>query len=76
MFQRVRLLATFCGVLAMCVLPASAQVTTGTVVGTVQDQNGIVPGPSVTIRAVNQGTANTYVTDENGSYSSSPASRP
>ncbi len=68
MFQRVPLLATFCGVLAMCVPPASAQVTTGTLVGTVQDQNGIVPGASVTIRAVNQGTANTYVTDENGSY--------
>ncbi len=68
MLQRVRLLATLFGLLAMCVPPASAQVTTGTIVGTVQDQNGIVPGASVTIREVNQGTANSYVTDETGSF--------
>ena len=52
----------------MCAPPASAQVTTGTIVGTVHDPNGIVPGATVTIREVNQGTANTYVTDETGSY--------
>ena len=45
-----------------------AQVTTGTLVGTVRDANGVVPGASVTIREVNRGTSNTYVTDESGSY--------
>ena len=47
---------------------AAAQVTTGTLVGTVRDQNGIVPGANVTVREVNRGTSNTYVTDETGSY--------
>ena len=68
MLQRVGLLATLLGFLAMFVPPAAAQVTTGTLVGTVHDLNGIVPGASVTIRAVNQGTVNSYVTDETGSY--------
>src|SRR5215212_10047612 len=47
---------------------AAAQVTTGTFVGTVHDQNGIVAGATVTVREVNRGTSNTYVTDETGSY--------
>ena len=68
MLQRVRLVATLLGFLAMFVPPAAAQVTTGTIVGTVHDLNGIVPGATVTIREVNQGTANSYVTDETGSY--------
>jgi hypothetical protein len=48
--------------------PAPAQVTTGTLVGTIRDQNGIVPGATVTIRDVNKNTADTFVTDETGSY--------
>jgi hypothetical protein len=47
---------------------AAAQVTTGTLVGTVRDQNGVVPGANVTVREVNRGTSNTYVTDETGGY--------
>jgi hypothetical protein len=46
----------------------AAQVTTGTFVGTVRDPSGIVPGATVTVREVNRGTSNTYVTDETGSY--------
>ncbi len=68
MLQRVRLVVTLLGLLAMFVPPAAAQVTTGTLVGTVHDLSGIVPGAIVTIREVNQGTANSYVTDETGSY--------
>jgi hypothetical protein len=68
MLQRVRLLATLLGFLAAFVPHAAAQVTTGTIVGTVSDANGVVPGAGVTIREVNQGTANSYVTDETGSY--------
>ncbi len=46
--------------------PVSAQVTTGTIVGTVSDPNGVVPGATVTIREVNKGTTTTYVTDPLG----------
>jgi hypothetical protein len=48
--------------------PTAAQVTTGTFVGTVRDPSGIVPGATVTVREVNRGTSNTYVTDETGGY--------
>jgi hypothetical protein len=55
-------------VLCLAPSPAAAQVTTGTLVGTVRDPNGIVPGASVVVREVNKGTSDTYVTDETGSY--------
>jgi len=55
-------------VLCLAPFPAAAQVTTGTLVGTVRDPNGIVPGASVVVREVNKGTSDTYVTDETGSY--------
>ena len=45
-----------------------AQVTTGTIVGTVSDVSGIVPGATVTVRETNKGTTTSYVTDETGSY--------
>jgi len=45
-----------------------AQVTTGTIVGTVRDADGVIPGAVVTIREVNRGTSNSYQTDETGSY--------
>ena len=48
--------------------PDARQVTTGTIVGTVSDSNGIVPGATVTIREVNRGTSDTFVTDATGSY--------
>lgn len=46
----------------------TAQVTTGTIVGTVSDPGGVVPGAAVTIREVNRGTTDTVVTDSAGSY--------
>jgi hypothetical protein len=48
--------------------PAAAQVTTGTLVGTVNDPAGIVPGATVTLREMNRGTSATFVTDATGSY--------
>ena len=48
--------------------PSAGQVTTGTIVGTVSDSNGIVPGATVTIREVNRGTSDTFVTDATGGY--------
>ena len=50
-------------------LPAAAQVTTGSLVGTVTDAQGqVVPGAPVTIKNVSQGTATTVHTDDNGAY--------
>jgi hypothetical protein len=49
-------------------VPIDAQVTTGTIVGTVSDPNGIVPRAPVTIREVTKGTSDSYVTDDTGSF--------
>jgi hypothetical protein len=49
-------------------LPLHAQVTTGTIVGTVSDANGIVPGATVTVRETNKNTSATVVTDAVGGY--------
>jgi hypothetical protein len=51
--------------------PVAAQVTTGTIVGTVTDASGVVPGATVSIREVNKGTTTTYETDANGNYTAS-----
>src|SRR5687767_515901 len=48
--------------------PVAAQVSTGTIVGTVRDADGVIPGAMVTVREVSRGTSNTYQTDETGSY--------
>src|SRR3954454_20721099 len=53
----------------MTATPVAAQVTTGTIVGTISDTNGVVPGASVTIREVSKNTSDTYVMDQNGRYS-------
>ena len=48
---------------------AHAQVTTGTIVGTVKDAQGAaVPGATVTIANQGQGTSGTYATDADGSF--------
>ena len=67
MLQRSRLLVVLLALVASTRIGA-AQVTTGTIVGTVRDPNGIVPGATVTIREVSKGTSDTYVADETGSY--------
>jgi carboxypeptidase family protein/TonB-dependent receptor-like protein len=46
----------------------AAQVTTGSLLGTVTDPGGVVPGANVTITEVNRGTSDTFVTDSAGSY--------
>jgi Carboxypeptidase regulatory-like domain/TonB dependent receptor-like, beta-barrel/TonB-dependent Receptor Plug Domain len=45
-----------------------AQVTTGAIVGTVSDVNGVVPGATVTIRETGKNTSATFVTDATGNY--------
>src|SRR5262245_51567756 len=46
----------------------NAQVTTGTIVGTISDSGGVVPGATVTVREVDKGTTTTYTTDAEGNY--------
>jgi hypothetical protein len=51
-------------------ISAHAQVSTGSIVGTVLDSSGqVIPGAQVTIRNVNRNTTTTHVTDANGTYS-------
>ena len=66
--MRVRLLAWL--FVAMCsAATAAAQVTTGSIVGTVTDTQGqVVPGATVAIREVGKQTVTSVVSDENGNY--------
>ncbi|PYV20591.1 MAG: hypothetical protein DMG24_22325, partial [Acidobacteria bacterium] len=46
-----------------------AQVTTGTILGTVVDPTGAaIPGATVSIKEITKGTSQQYTTDANGSY--------
>jgi hypothetical protein len=60
------------GILAafvLAALPSVAQVTTGTILGTVRDpQNAAVPGATVTLTDQGKGTSHTATTDTQGSY--------
>jgi hypothetical protein len=63
--------ALFVGVLALAVAsPASAQITTSTVTGTVKDQQGgVMPGATVTLISDTKGTQSTpVVTNDVGSF--------
>src|SRR2546428_5802473 len=47
----------------------SAQVSTGTILGVVQDSSGaVIPGVSVTVKNLNTGITRTVTTDEGGRY--------
>src|SRR6266702_1035079 len=53
----------------LCGHPLSAQVTTATIAGVVQDSSGaVIPGVSVTVKNLNTGIARTVTTDEGGRY--------
>ena len=55
--------------LSLAAAPAQAQVTTGTIVGTVTDPQGAaVPGATVTISDRGKGTSSTHTTDAAGSF--------
>jgi hypothetical protein len=61
---------TVLGLLAIAGLPASAQITTGTVAGTVKDaQGGVIPGATVVLISETQGTKSApAVTNSTGDY--------
>src|SRR2546422_9196016 len=53
----------------LCGHPLSAQVTTATIAGVVQDSSGaVIPGVSVTVKNLDTGIARTVTTDERGRY--------
>jgi hypothetical protein len=76
--MRVQPLLGKCRLLAFMVLvlmpaPASAQVDTGTILGTVKDQSGgVLPGATVTITHEGQGFTLSTVTREDGTYVFTP----
>jgi carboxypeptidase family protein len=67
-----RLSTVAAAVIALCAIaaPASAQVTTGTVLGTVRDaQGGVIPGAAVTLTSETRGTKLSDVfTNESGDF--------
>src|SRR4029453_17487351 len=69
-FAHTRLAVVVLVVLTLVASSApSAQVATGSIVGTVTDSsNQVVPGAQVTIREVNRNTTTTLVTDASGVY--------
>ncbi len=56
-FKCVRLLAMLCIALCVGAIPAAAQITTGTVTGTIRDaQGGVIPGATVVLISESRGT--------------------
>jgi len=71
MTKKTRLLALVLTLAAWLAVSgtAEAQVTTGTIVGTVTDSNGgVLPGATVNIKDAGKNTSTTVVTDAAGSY--------
>src|ERR687891_1653792 len=65
-------------VLILCLLAvsaAAAQETRGTISGTVQDAQGVVPGATVRITNVDTNTTQTFVTNSSG-YFEAPLLQP
>jgi hypothetical protein len=68
--RSIRIGLAACLMLAALALPAAAQLTTGSVGGTVKDAQGlIIPGASITLVSESRGTKSIPVlTDENGDF--------
>jgi hypothetical protein len=66
--RAIPLAAAVLSVLVVIPRTLNAQVTTGTIVGTIVDANGVVPGATVTVRETNKNTSATFVTDSTGTY--------
>src|SRR5262252_9298826 len=63
------LLVLLIGVILLGGNAVSAQVTTATIAGVVQDSSGaVIPGVSVTVKNLDTATARTVMTDEGGRY--------
>src|SRR5215831_12313211 len=61
-----------CFITLACV-PAMAQTTTGSIVGTVTDRTGaVVPGATLTVTNIDTGGTNKTITDSSGNYAVTP----
>lgn len=62
-----------CGLLCCCAVVTTAQIETGTIVGTVTDASGaVVPNVKIEIRSVATGVVTTLMTNDAGRYQSPP----
>ncbi len=68
--RRVGISGAACALLLTLALPVAAQVTTGSIAGTVKDaQGGVIPGASITLVSESRGTRSIPVTtDVNGDF--------
>ena len=65
----MRLSAILLGTTLLITMPGTAQVTTGTILGTVEDQTGaVLPRAKVAVRNVDTGISRTVFSDETGRY--------
>src|SRR5215471_8262834 len=59
--------------ITLAFVPAMAQTTTGSIVGTVTDKTGaLVPGAAITVTNTDTGSTNKAVTDSSGNYAVTP----
>ncbi len=64
-----KLILTASALILLLGLCVSAQVTTGTILGTVKDPSGaVVPGVTIVITESSKGLSKTFVTDDIGTY--------
>ena len=70
MIKRTTRVLSVLGLLVLSALPARAQITTGTVSGTVKDaQGGVVPGATIVLISETKGTkSQPVVTNTAGDY--------
>lgn len=69
MLRKVHALVLCLAALPWLAASANAQVTTGTIVGTVTETGGaVIPGATVTVTNTEKGTSAAYQTDQNGYY--------
>ncbi len=69
MTRQLTVITMVLGIVLSSAVFCSAQVTTGTIVGTVHDASGaVVPGAKITITNLQKGTSLVYQTDQTGYY--------
>ena len=63
--RRVGVSAAVCALFLTVALPVAAQLTTGSIAGTVKDaQGGVIPGASITLISESRGTRSIPVTTD------------
>src|SRR5690348_12274898 len=68
-WRRLAVLAVAAAAVCGLAGTAAAQETTGTITGAAKDQSGaVLPGVSVTVKFVQTGTTQEFVTNESGLY--------